>query len=56
VFGVFVSRGAVAVTGAGKTVRLGAGQGTDIARPGEPPTPPKAWGAARIQAALASVG
>jgi hypothetical protein len=56
VFGVFVSSGAVAVTGAGKTVRLGAGQGTDIAAPGAAPTPPKPWAAPRIQAALASVG
>jgi hypothetical protein len=56
VFGVFVGRGAVRVTGAGKTVRLGAGQGTDIAKPGAAPTPPKAWGEARIKAALASVG
>lgn len=55
VFGVFVQHGAVAVTGGGQTVRLRVGQGTDIAGPGAPPTPPKAWGAARIQAALASV-
>jgi ferric-dicitrate binding protein FerR (iron transport regulator) len=56
VFGVFVRRGAVRVTGAGKTVRLGAGLGTDIAKPGAAPTAPKAWGEARITAALASVG
>lgn len=56
VFGVFVSHGSVSVSGAGKTVRLGVGQGTDIAMPGAPPTPPKAWGAPRIKAALASVG
>jgi hypothetical protein len=55
VFGVFVRHGAVAVTGAGKTVRLGVGQGTDVAKPGMAPTPPKTWGAARIQAAMASV-
>jgi hypothetical protein len=31
------------------------GQGTDIARPGQPPTPVKAWGEPRIREALASV-
>jgi hypothetical protein len=55
VFGVFVSHGAVSVSGGGKTVTLRVGQGTDIAKPGAAPTAPKAWGAARIQAALASV-
>ncbi len=55
VFGVFVERGSVAVTGGGKRVLVEAGAGTDIARPGDPPTAPKAWGAARIRAALAQV-
>jgi hypothetical protein len=48
-FGVFVAEGRVDVTGAGRTVRLTPGQGTDIARPGRPPSAPKAWGPARIR-------
>ena len=55
VFGVFVDSGRVDVTAAGRTVRLSRGLGTDIARPGDPPTPPKVWGKPRIEAALASV-
>jgi hypothetical protein len=55
VFGVFVIRGIVAVMAAGEQVILAAGDGTDIARPGAPPTPGKAWGQARIEAALAQV-
>jgi ferric-dicitrate binding protein FerR (iron transport regulator) len=55
VFGVFVERGSVAVTAARQTVVLQAGQGTDIPRRGAPPTPPKAWGPPRIQAAMHSV-
>jgi hypothetical protein len=55
VFGVFVARGSVAVSAAGRRVVLRAGEGTDIARPGAPPTPPKRWGEPRIRAALASV-
>ena len=56
VFGVFVAHGEVSVSGGGQTVNLRVGQGTDIAKPGAPPTAPKAWALARIQAALASVG
>ena len=54
-FGVFVARGSVAVSAAGKSVVVRAGEGTDIAFPGAPPTPPKRWGEPRIRAALASV-
>ncbi len=54
-FGVFVQAGAVDVRTPRGTVRLAAGQGTDIAAPGAAPTAPKLWGLERIQAALASV-
>lgn len=54
-FGVFVQRGRVQVSAAGRTVTVRAGEGTDISRPGAPPTPPKKWGAPRIKAAVASV-
>lgn len=52
VFGVFVEHGAVDVTGAGKTVRVPPGFGTDIARPGAPPSDPNRWRPARVRAAL----
>jgi hypothetical protein len=55
VFGVFVERGSVAVTGAGTQVVVEAGQGTNIARPGDAPTPPAPWGGARIATAMQSV-
>jgi hypothetical protein len=55
VFGVFVAHGAVDVTAAGKTVTLGRGFGTNIAKPGDPPTDPAAWKRGRIRAALKSV-
>jgi ferric-dicitrate binding protein FerR (iron transport regulator) len=55
VFGVFVARGTVTVRAAGREVSLGAGQGTDIPRRGAPPGPVRAWGQARIDAALAQV-
>lgn len=55
VFGVFVDRGAVDVTAGGKTVTLGRGFGTNIAKPGDPPTDPVAWKLPRIKAAFASV-
>ena len=55
VFGVFVERGSVAVSGAGKRVVVRAGEGTNIAQPGAAPTPPARWGDARIRAALDSV-
>jgi hypothetical protein len=56
VFGVFVGRGIVTVTGGGHTVTLQAGQGTDIVKAGSAPSKPKAWGPERISNALASVG
>jgi FecR protein len=55
VFGVFVERGRVVVSAAGRRVILRAGQGTDIRQPGAPPTPPARWGEPRIRAAFASV-
>ncbi|MES2664636.1 MAG: FecR family protein [Pseudomonadota bacterium] len=56
VFAVFVDRGAVTVQAAGVSRRLGAGEGVDIALPGDPPGEVVRWGAARIAAAFASVG
>jgi hypothetical protein len=56
VFGVFVGRGIVTVTGGGRTVTLRAGQGTDIVKAGSAPSNPKAWTPERISTALASVG
>jgi ferric-dicitrate binding protein FerR (iron transport regulator) len=55
VFGIFVDRGRVLVTAAGRRVTLTAGLGTNIAKPGDPPTSPTRWKAARIAAALGSV-
>jgi FecR protein len=55
VFGVFVQRGRVTVSAAGRRVTVRAGQGTDIRRPGAAPTTPAPWGEPRIRAALASV-
>ena len=55
VFGVFVQAGSVEVTGAGTTVTLGPGQGTNLDRPGAAPTPPVNWGKPRIDAAYDSV-
>ncbi len=55
VFGVFVERGAVTVVGVNTAVQLVAGQGTNIAHPGDEPTAPAQWGAARIASAMASV-
>lgn len=55
VFGVFVERGSVAVSAAGTEVLVRAGQGTNIAHPGDAPTPAAPWGGARIRAAFESV-
>jgi hypothetical protein len=55
VFGVFVTRGSVAVSGGGREVIVGDGQGTNIAHPGDAPTEPAPWGQPRIDAAMASV-
>jgi hypothetical protein len=55
VFGVFVESGKVQVIGVNTAVVVTAGFGTNIARPGDEPTVPTKWGAARIAAAMASV-
>jgi hypothetical protein len=55
VFGVFVTRGAVNVTAAGRTVTLVSGLGTNISKPGDPPSDPASWKRPRIKAAFASV-
>jgi hypothetical protein len=55
VFGVFVERGSVVVSAAGQEVTVRDGEGTNIAHPGDAPTPPSPWKQPRIDAALASV-
>ena len=55
-FGVFVVRGSVTVAAAGRRVRLRAGQGTIIVRPGAAPGPAAPWSLQRVRTALASVG
>ena len=55
VFGVFVESGTLEVSGAGTTVMLSAGQGTNLQNPGAAPTPPVNWGQPRIDAAYQSV-
>ncbi|MHB1103002.1 MAG: FecR family protein [Devosia sp.] len=55
-FGVFVERGEVSVLAADVKRILRAGDGVDIAAPGEPPSEIKPWGQPRIDAAYASVG
>lgn len=52
---VFVDRGSVSVTSGGSTVTLVAGEGTDVTRPGAPPTEPKSWGHGRIVEAFSTV-
>lgn len=54
-FGVFVERGSVAVTSAGRRVILQDGEGTDFSAPGTRPTPVRRWQPERVRAALASV-
>jgi hypothetical protein len=54
-FGVFVERGVVDFTAGGATVRLTAGEGSDVRRPGDKPSPPSRWGSERVQDALMSV-
>jgi ferric-dicitrate binding protein FerR (iron transport regulator) len=51
-FGVLVGSGRVAVTAGGATVIVGPQQGTDIERPGAPPSQPKAWNYERVREAL----
>jgi len=55
VFGVFVFRGSVRVTAAGRQVTVTEGKGTNIERVGSRPTAPATWGEARIRQAVASV-
>ena len=55
-FGVFVERGEVRLSGGGVEVTLLPGFGSDIAAPGEAPSPPARWKQPRIEAALALVG
>jgi ferric-dicitrate binding protein FerR (iron transport regulator) len=55
VFGVFVQSGTLEVSGAGQTVSLSAGQGTNLQSPGAAPTAPVNWGQPRIDAAYQSV-
>jgi ferric-dicitrate binding protein FerR (iron transport regulator) len=54
-FSVFVEEGAVDVTAGGQTVRLASGEGTDIARAGDPPGEVRRWGAPKITRAMALV-
>jgi hypothetical protein len=46
--GIFVERGEVAVSAAGRRVTLRSGEGTTIPRPGARPTPVKRWPEKRI--------
>jgi hypothetical protein len=55
VIGIFVVHGQIQILAGGQSVELNTGEGTDVAAPGAPPTPPTRWGAARIGAAYASV-
>lgn len=55
-YGVFVERGVVEVSAAGKRVTLRAGQGTTIREMGAQPDAPREWGAGRITKARALVG
>jgi ferric-dicitrate binding protein FerR (iron transport regulator) len=55
VFGVFVQRGSVALSGGGRQVLIGAGEGSDVARPGARPSTPRVWSAERLRSALALV-
>ena len=55
VFGVFVEAGRVSVQAARRSVLLSMGDGTNIARPGDPPSSVIKWGEGRIRAALAGV-
>jgi hypothetical protein len=55
IFGVFVERGSVNVRAGGRSVRLRAGQGTDIRRPGDQPGPVRRWGRPKIAKAMALV-
>jgi len=52
-FGVLVGSGRVDVTAGGQTVSVDPQQGTDIAAPGAPPSPAKAWPYERVAEMLA---
>ncbi len=54
VFGVFVERGVVDFTAGGATVRLTAGEGSDVRQPGDKPTAPRLWASQRAVDALRS--
>lgn len=54
-FAVFADRGSVSVTAGGREVVLNAGEGTEIAAPGDPPKAASRWSADRIAAALTLV-
>lgn len=53
-FSVFVERGVVDFTAGGATVRLTAGEGSDVRRPGDRPSAPTRWGSERAMDALLS--
>ena len=55
VFGIFLYSGVLMAVGRNTAVQLQPAFGTDIAAPGEEPTPPHRWAEARIKAAEASV-
>jgi hypothetical protein len=55
VFGIFLYSGELLAVGRNTAVQLQPAFGTDIAAPGEEPTPPHLWAEARIRAAEASV-
>ncbi len=55
VFAIFVVHGVIDVTAGGQRFALQTGEGTNIAAPGGPASPPVKWGEARVRAALASV-
>ncbi|MET0606442.1 MAG: FecR domain-containing protein [Beijerinckiaceae bacterium] len=54
-FGVFVERGAVQVSAAGRSVIVRAGEGTTIPRVGAPPEDVRVWGAPKIARARAMI-
>lgn len=56
VFAVFVEHGQVSVAGGGVERLVGAGEGIEIAKPGDAPTETVRWREARIVEAYASVG
>jgi hypothetical protein len=55
VTGIFAAHGIITVRNRAGRVTLTKGLGTDLTDPDVAPTPPKEWGAARVQAALKTV-